>query len=46
LEERATLALTYQMRFSIDEIAEITRVPSSTVKMRMIQACRRLRDKA
>ena len=45
LEERATLALTYQMRFSIDEIAEITQVPSATVKMRMIQACRRLRDK-
>jgi RNA polymerase sigma-70 factor, ECF subfamily len=45
LEERATLALTYQMRFSIDEIAEITQVPSATVKMRMIQACRCLRDK-
>jgi RNA polymerase sigma factor (sigma-70 family) len=45
LEERATLALTYQMRFSIEEIAEITQVPSATVRMRMIQACRCLRDK-
>lgn len=38
LEERVTLALAYQMGFSIDEIAAITQVASATVKVRMIQA--------
>jgi len=38
LEERATLALAYQMGFSIDEIAEITEVAPATVKIRMFQA--------
>ena len=38
LEERATLALAYQMGFSIDEIAEITQVAPATVKVRMLQA--------
>jgi RNA polymerase sigma-70 factor (ECF subfamily) len=38
LEERVTLALAYQMGFSIDEIAEITQVAPATVKIRMFQA--------
>jgi RNA polymerase sigma-70 factor (ECF subfamily) len=38
LEERVTLALAYQMGFSISEIAEITQVAPATVKVRMIQA--------
>jgi RNA polymerase sigma-70 factor (ECF subfamily) len=38
LEERVTLALAYQMGFSIDEIAEITEVAPATVKTRMFQA--------
>jgi RNA polymerase sigma-70 factor (ECF subfamily) len=38
LEERVTLALAYQMGFSIDEIAEITQVAPATVKVRMFQA--------
>jgi RNA polymerase sigma-70 factor (ECF subfamily) len=38
LEERVTLALAYQMGFSIDEIAEITEVAPATVKIRMFQA--------
>jgi len=38
MEERVTLALAYQMGFSIDEIAEITQVAPATVKVRMIQA--------
>lgn len=38
LEERVTLALAYQMGFSIDEIAEITQVAPATVKVRMLQA--------
>jgi RNA polymerase sigma-70 factor (ECF subfamily) len=37
MEERATLALTYQMGFSIDEIAEITQVAPATVKVRMFR---------
>jgi RNA polymerase sigma-70 factor (ECF subfamily) len=45
LEECVTLALAYQMGFSIDEISEITQVAPATVKMRMFQACTRLRDK-
>jgi RNA polymerase sigma-70 factor, ECF subfamily len=38
LEERVTVALAYQMGFSIDEIAEITQVAPATVKVRMFQA--------
>jgi RNA polymerase sigma-70 factor, ECF subfamily len=38
LEERVTLALAYQMGFSIDEIAEITKVAPVTVKIRMFRA--------
>ena len=38
LEQRATLALAYQMGFSIDEIAEITEVAPATVKIRMFHA--------
>lgn len=38
LEERVTLALAYQMGFSVDEIALITHVAPATVKVRMIQA--------
>jgi RNA polymerase sigma-70 factor (ECF subfamily) len=38
LEERVTLALVYQMGFSIDEIAEITQVAPATVKIRMSHA--------
>jgi RNA polymerase sigma-70 factor (ECF subfamily) len=44
LEERVTLALAYQMGFSIDEISAITQVAPATVEMRMFQARRRLRD--
>jgi RNA polymerase sigma-70 factor (ECF subfamily) len=42
-EERITLALAYQMGFSMDEIAEITRVAPATVKIRMSQASTGLR---
>jgi len=38
LEERVTLALAYQMGFSINEIAEITQVAPAIVKTRMSQA--------
>ena len=38
LQERVTLALAYQMGFSIDEIAEITHVAPATVNVRMFQA--------
>ena len=38
LEECVTLALAYQMGFSIHEIAEITEVAPATVKIRMFQA--------
>jgi RNA polymerase sigma-70 factor (ECF subfamily) len=38
LEERVTLALAYQMGFSIDEIAVITQVDPAAVKVRMIRA--------
>jgi RNA polymerase sigma-70 factor (ECF subfamily) len=44
LEERVTLALAYQMGFSIDEIATITQVAPATVEMRMNHARRDLRD--
>jgi DNA-directed RNA polymerase specialized sigma24 family protein len=43
-EERVTLTLAYQMRFSIDEIAEITQVAPVTVKLRMFQARGGFRD--
>jgi RNA polymerase sigma-70 factor, ECF subfamily len=42
-EERITLALAYQMGFSMDEIAEITRVAPATVKIRMSLASTGLR---
>jgi len=45
LEERVTLALAYQMGFSIDEISEITQVAPATVRVRMLQVRTRLRDK-
>jgi RNA polymerase sigma-70 factor, ECF subfamily len=45
LEERVTLALAYQMGFSIDEISAITQVAPATVNVRMFQARTRLRDK-
>jgi RNA polymerase sigma-70 factor (ECF subfamily) len=38
LEERVTLALAYQLGFSIDEIAKITQVAPATVKVRMSRA--------
>ncbi|HTD72042.1 MAG TPA: sigma factor [Steroidobacteraceae bacterium] len=38
LAERVTLALAYQMRFSIDEIAEITQVAPVIVRIRMLHA--------
>ena len=44
LEERVTLALAYQMGFSIDEIAEITEVAPATVEIRMFQARTGLSD--
>ena len=44
LEERITLALAYQMGFSIEEISAITQVAPATVEMRIFQARRRLRD--
>lgn len=44
LEERVTLALTYQMGFSIDEISAITQVAPATVEMRLFRARNRLRD--
>lgn len=43
-EERVTLALAYQMGFSIDEIAQITQAGPTTVESRMLRACAGLRD--
>jgi RNA polymerase sigma-70 factor, ECF subfamily len=43
LEECVTLALAYQMGFSVDEIAGITQVAPATVKIRMSHASTDLR---
>ena len=41
---RITVTLAYQMGFSIEEISQITKTPTSTVKSRMFHARLRLRD--
>lgn len=41
---RITVTLAYQMGFSIEEISQITKTPSGTIKSRMFHARLRLRD--
>jgi RNA polymerase sigma-70 factor (ECF subfamily) len=41
---RITVTLAYQMGFSVEEISQITRTPTGTVKSRMFHARLRLRD--
>jgi RNA polymerase sigma-70 factor, ECF subfamily len=41
---RATVTLAYQMGFSIEEISQITRTPTRTVKARMYHARLKLRE--
>ena len=41
---RVTVTLAYQMGFSIEEISQITRTPTRTVKSRMFHARLRLRE--
>jgi RNA polymerase sigma-70 factor (ECF subfamily) len=41
---RVTLTLAYQMGFSIEEISQVTRTPTGTVKSRMLRARLRLRE--
>jgi RNA polymerase sigma-70 factor (ECF subfamily) len=41
---RITVTLAYQMGFSVEEISQITKTPTGTVKSRMFHARLRLRD--
>ena len=41
---RITVTLAYQMGFSIEEVSQITKTPTGTVKSRMFHARLRLRD--
>jgi RNA polymerase sigma-70 factor, ECF subfamily len=41
---RTTVTLAYQMGFSVEEISQITKTPTGTVKSRMFHARLRLRD--
>jgi len=41
---RITVTLAYQMGFSIEEISQITKTPTGTIKSRMFHARLRLRD--
>jgi DNA-directed RNA polymerase specialized sigma24 family protein len=43
LEQRITLSLAYQLRLSLEAIAEITRCPRSVVASRMADACEAMR---
>jgi DNA-directed RNA polymerase specialized sigma24 family protein len=44
LEEHVTVALAYQMGFSLEDIAQITRVAPATVETRMTQVRRILQS--
>ena len=41
---RVTVTLAYQMGFSVEEISQITKIPTGTVKPRMFHARMRLRE--
>ena len=43
---RTTVTLAYQIGFSVDEISQITKTPTGTVKSRMFHARLKLRDVA